>query len=118
MPSFTADRKQIIKCVLEKATAQQLCQALGVDVVVVVYTEWAVATGRWAPTNKALAKNCVAAYSSSGKKLFFDREDVMGKKTLGAMGSFVLDESTISEWVMSFKEGFDAVLAKNAKKVK
>jgi hypothetical protein len=117
LPSFTAERKEIIKCVLSKATAQKLCEVLGVDVVMVVYSEWAVATGTWAPTNKALAKNCVAAYDASGKQLFFGRKDVMGKRTLGAMGSFAIDENTISEWVMSYQEGLNAVLKKFGKKI-
>ncbi len=118
LPSFTADRGQIIKCVLDKGTAERLCQVLGVDVVVVVYTEWTVASGKFVPTNKALAKNCVAVYNSSGKQLFFARKDVVGKMTLGAMGNLVLDENTITEWVMAYREGLDVILAKKAKKVK
>lgn len=118
LPSFTEKRKEIIKSVLTKETAQSLCQALKVDVIVVIYSEWAVAQGSFVPTNKALAKNCVAMYSSSGKKLFFAREDIKGKTTLGAMGRIALNEETIGEWVEAYKTGFQQIVEAKKKVVK
>jgi hypothetical protein len=118
LPSFTENRKEIIKSVLTKETAQSLCQTLKVDVVVVIYSEWAVAQGGFVPTNKALAKNCVAMYSSSGKQLFFARKDIKGKRTLGAMGRIALNEDTIGEWVEAYKTGFQQIVEAKKKVVK
>ena len=118
MPNFTDDRGEIIKSVLKTDTAKSLCETLNVDYLMVVYSEWAVATGRFVPTNKALAKNCVAMYNKSGKKLFFARKDVMGEKTLGAVGKIALNDETINEWVTAYNKGIEYILESQNKKVK
>ena len=118
MPSFTEKRNEVVKGVLEKSTAQKLASLLEVDAVVLVYSEWAVATGKFVPTSKPLAKNCLSMYDKSGKQLFYARQDVHGKKTLGAMGHIALDDETIHHWSEAYSKGLDAILAKYSNKLK
>lgn len=118
MPNFTDERSEIIKAVLKADTAKDLCKALKVDYLAVIYSEWAVATGSFVPTNKAMAKNCVAMYDKDGKQLFFGRKDFMGEKTLGAVGRIALNEETISEWVNAYNKGIEFILNSENKKVK
>jgi len=118
VPSFTDDRKSIVKCVMTADQAKNVCAATGADVVVNIYSEWAVKTGSFVPTNKALAKNCMSMYSKDGKQLFYGRKDVMGTRTLGAMGSFAMNEETIKEWAVSYTSGIQQVISKNAAKVR
>jgi len=118
MPSFTDDRGDVIKGRLDQSTAQELVRLLDVDAVVLIYSEWAIATGRVIPTSKPLAKNCVSMYDGSGKQLFYGRMDVMGKKTLGAMGRVSLNEETIHHWSEAFSRGLDGILDKYGKKLK
>ena len=118
MPSFTEKRKDVIKGILEKSTAQELVRVLEVDAVVLVYSEWAVATGAWVPTSKPLAKNCVSLYDGSGKQLFYGRLDVMGRRTLGALGNVRLNSDTIHHWSAAFASGMNDILEKYGKKLK
>jgi hypothetical protein len=118
MPSFTEKRSEVVKGLLEKSTAQKLCSLLEVDAVVLVYSEWAVATGKFVPTSKPLAKNCFSMYDKSGKQLFYGRQDMNGKKSLGAMGQITLNEETIHHWSEAYSRGLDAILKKYSKKLK
>ena len=68
LPSFSEKRNDIVKGVLQAETAKQLCQRLGVDAVVLVYSEWGIDSGKFVPTMKALTKNCFAMYSKDGRK--------------------------------------------------
>jgi hypothetical protein len=105
MPLFSKDRKQLIKAEVDKDVAVKLAQIAGADFILIAYSEWAVATGRFIPTSKALAKNVVSIYDASGKKVFEDRADTQGDKTLGAMGSVVVDQNSIGEWVTAYDKG-------------
>jgi hypothetical protein len=105
MPLFSKDRKQLIKAEVDKDVAVKLAQIAGTDFILIAYSEWAVATGRFIPTSKALAKNVVSIYDSTGKKVFEDRADAQGDKTLGAMGSVVVDQNSIGEWVTAYDKG-------------
>lgn len=109
MPLFSKDRKQLIKAEVDKDVAVQLAQIAGADYILIAYSEWAVATGRFVPTSKALAKNVVSIYSADGKKVYGDRSDAMGDKTLGAMGSVFVDQNTIGEWVKAYEKGIHAL---------
>jgi hypothetical protein len=105
MPLFSKDRKQLIKAEVDKDVAIKLAQIAGTDFILIAYSEWAVATGRFIPTSKALAKNVVSIYDASGRKVFEDRADTQGDKTLGAMGSVVVDQNSIGEWVTAYDKG-------------
>ena len=54
---------------------QALATATGADLLVVIYSEWAVATGKFIPTAKALTKNVVSIYSAAGAQVFHARRD-------------------------------------------
>ena len=105
MPLFSKDRKQLVKAQLDKDVAIKLARIAGADYILVAYSEWAVATGRFVPTSKALAKNVVSIYSADGKQVYADRTDTQGDKTLGAMGSVVVDQNSIGEWVTAYDKG-------------
>lgn len=109
MPLFSKDRKQLIKAEVDKDVAQKLAKIAGADFILIAYSEWAVATGRFVPTSKALAKNVVSIYSADGKKVYGDRSDAQGNKTLGAMGSVVVDQNSIGEWVAAYDKGIHAL---------
>jgi hypothetical protein len=117
MPNFTDERSEVIKAVLKADTAKALCETLKVDYLAVIYSEWAVATGKFVPTNKALAKNCMAMYNKEGKQIFFSRKDYNGEKVLGAVGNIALNEETISEWVNAYNKGIEFILNSENKKV-
>jgi hypothetical protein len=105
MPLFSKDRKQLIKAEVDKDVAIKLAQITGADFILIAYSEWAVATGRFVPTSKALAKNVVSIYDATGKKVYEDRADAQGDKTLGAMGVLLVDQNTIGEWVTAYDKG-------------
>ena len=105
MPLFSKDRKQLIKAEVDKDVAVKLAQIAGADFILIAYSEWAVATGRFVPTSKALAKNVVSIYDAAGKQVFADRADTQGNRTLGAMGSVVVDQNSIGEWVTAYDKG-------------
>lgn len=110
MLNFSEDRNDIIQGYLPEGSAEVLCKALGFDAVVLVYSEWAVATGKFVPTAKSLAKTCMAMWSKNSEKIFYNRKDAMGDKTLGAMGMVKVNEDTIGQWVLAFEKGIDALL--------
>ncbi len=105
MPLFSKDRKQLIKAEVDKDIAIKLAQITGADFILIAYSEWAVATGRFVPTSKALAKNVVSIYDAKGKKVFEDRADTQGDRTLGAMQKVRVDENSIGEWVVAYDKG-------------
>jgi hypothetical protein len=105
MPLFSKDRKQLIKAEVDKDVAIKLAQITGADFILIAYSEWAVSTGRFVPTSKALAKNVVSIYDAKGKKVYEDRADAQGDKTLGAMGAVVVDQNSIGEWVNAYDKG-------------
>jgi len=105
MPLFSKDRKQLIKAEVDKDLAKKLAQISGADFILIAYSEWAVATGRFVPTSKALAKNVVSIYNAEGKQVFADRSDALGDKTLGAMGSVMVDQNSIGQWVSAYNKG-------------
>lgn len=105
MPLFSKDRKQLVKAEVDKDVAVKLAKIAGADFILIAYSEWAVATGRFVPTSKALAKNVVSIYDASGKKVYGDRADTQGSKTLGAMGSVMVDQNSIGQWVEAYDKG-------------
>jgi hypothetical protein len=105
MPLFSKDRKQLVKAQVDKDVAMKLAKITGADFILIAYSEWAVATGRFIPTSKALAKNVVSIYSADGKQVYADRSDTQGDRTLGAMGSVVVDQNSIGEWVTAYDKG-------------
>jgi hypothetical protein len=109
MPLFSKDRKQLVKAQVDKDVAQKLAKIAGADFILIAYSEWAVATGRFVPTSKALAKNVVSIYDASGKQVYNDRSDALGDRTLGAMGSVVVDQNSIAEWVGAYDKGIHAL---------
>ena len=109
MPLFSKDRKQLVKAQVDKDLAQKLAKIAGTDFILIAYSEWAVATGRFVPKSKALAKNVVSIYDAAGKQGFADRSDALGDRTLGAMGSVVVDQNSIAEWVGAYEKGIYAL---------
>jgi len=110
LPVFAGDRDQLIKARLEPGQAQALAKATGADLVAVIYSEWAVATGKFVPTAKALTKNVVSIYAANGEPVYHARKDQLGSQTLGAWGHVVVNEKTIDQWVESYDVALTTLL--------
>jgi hypothetical protein len=109
--SFASKRGELVKTQLDPTTAARLCSSLGVDLVVLVYSEWATRTGGVVPTTKALTKNVIGIYDSQGRQLYQGRKDVVGDKNLGAFGNAVVDEETMNVWVRAYSQGLAKMIA-------
>jgi hypothetical protein len=110
MPVFTMVSGEIKKGDIDPGKAKALCKALQVDAVVLVFSEWTARTGGIVPTTKAVSKNIVAFWDKDGQKIFMRRVDMMGNKTLGAMGVKVVNQGTISEWTDSYKRSVTKIM--------
>ena len=110
LPVFASNRDQLIKARLDPTQAQALAKATGADLVVVIYSEWAVATGKFVPTAKALTKNVVSIYSATGESVYHARKDQVGSQTLGAWGRVAVTEGTIDQWVDSYEVALTSLL--------
>lgn len=110
MHLFGADRKDLVATTVEPAKISALAGVAGVDLVVVVYSEWEVATGSFSPTSKPFTKNVISIYDATGKRLFHERKDQMGEKPLGAFGIVSVDEETVDDWVKAAVKGYSALL--------
>ncbi len=105
------DRDQLIGAELSPAKAKALVSATGADLLVVIYSEWGVKTGGFIPTSKALTKNVVSVYDGAGQQIYHGRKDVVGEKTLGALGNVAVNDETIEQWVESYKQGLTQLFA-------
>ena len=110
MLSFSQSRGDLVKTRLEPQVATSLCAALGVDLVALVYSEWAVDTNGWTNLTSPLTKNVVGIYDSQGRQLFQGRKDVKGDKVLGAFGRAVVDEETMDVWVGACEKGLEHLI--------
>jgi hypothetical protein len=114
LPSFSENRKDLVKGVLEPETAKELCRTLGVDAVVLVYSEWMIDSGKFIPTIKALTKNCFSMYSKDGTQVFYDRKDMRGTKVIGgAFAGVHINEGTIDQWIDAYGKSAEIVLKRN-----
>lgn len=104
------DRDQMIGAAVSPEKAKALVAATGADLVVIIYSEWGVRTGGIIPTSKALTKNVVSIYDATGQQIYHARKDMVGEKTLGALGNVAVNEETIEQWVESYQKGFGALL--------
>jgi len=111
MKLFSAERGDLVKTRLDPQTAKDLCAALGVELVAVIYSEWTTVTGGFVPTTKAYAKTVVSIWDNQGRQLFKDRKDVEGSKTLGAFGRAQVDENSLDVWVGAYKTGLDKMMS-------
>jgi hypothetical protein len=116
MPLFSKDRRQLIRAEVDEDVARGLAVATGADFLMIVYSEWTVATGSFVPTSKALTKNVISIYDASGDQVFNDREDTMGARTLGAGGFVVVDDTTIDQWGDAYQAGFDVLYNKGRRR--
>jgi hypothetical protein len=108
MPLFGAGFK---KGDITAEKAKTLCAALGVDAVVLVFSEWTAKTGGVVPITKALSKNVVSFWDSNGEKIYFRRIDVQGKKPLGAFNVKAVNQETINQWSDAYEEALQKMFA-------
>jgi hypothetical protein len=104
LPIFAAERGELIKSLMTPEQAKQVCATLGVDMVAVVYSEWATQTGGFIPTTKALTKNVLSIFDKSGEQLYGDRRNQMGSRTIGAYTAAAITEGTIMGWVEAYEQ--------------
>ena len=110
MAVFTQASKEIKGGILDAEKAKELCKALNVDGVVLIFSEWAAKTGGFVPTTKALTKNILTVWDSNGNKVVTKRVDTVGNKTLGVGGFKAVNEETIKEWRDSFNRSLEAII--------
>jgi hypothetical protein len=91
--------------------AKELCAALGVDAVVLVFSEWTAVTGGMVPITKALSKNVVSFWDSKGEKIYFRRIDIQGRKPLGAFNVKAVNQETINQWSDGYEEALKKMFA-------
>ncbi len=108
MPLFGAGFK---KGDITPEKAKNLCKTLDVDAVVLVFSEWTTATGGYVPTTKARSKNVVAFWDKHGKKIYFRRIDVQGRKTIGAFNIKAVNRETIEQWTDGYEEALRRMFA-------
>ncbi|VUD66392.1 hypothetical protein TDB9533_03577 [Thalassocella blandensis] len=116
MPLLSKNRKQLIKGQIDKDKAKALVELTGADYLVLIYSEWTTATGGIVPTTKSFAKNVVNIIDGNGKSVYQGRQDEKGNKTLGAFGGAVVDENSISQWVVAYEKGLKGLYNKGRKK--
>lgn len=110
LPLFGTDRKQMVKARVDPELAKKIAAATGSDFIVIIYSEWAIATGSVIPTSKALTKNVMSIYDKDGKQVFNDRCDKIGTKSLGAMNHVKVNGETIDQWVDAYLAGVTVLL--------
>ncbi len=111
MPVFTQVSKEIKGGIIDADKAKALCKALKVDGVVLIFSEWAAKTGSFVPTTKALTKNILTVWDSSGNMVVKKRVDTVGKKTLGAGGFKAVNDETIKEWRDAYNRSLDQIVS-------
>ena len=116
MQLLSKNRKQLIKGQVDKDVAKALTELTGADYLVLIYSEWTVVTGGIIPTTKSYAKNVVNIIDKNGKSVYNGRQDEKGNKTLGAFGGAVVDENSISQWVVAYEKGLKGLYNKGRKK--
>jgi hypothetical protein len=104
LPVFAADRGELIKSMMTPEQAKQVCSTLGVDMIVVVYSEWATQTGGIVPTTKPLTKNVMSIFDKTGEQLYGSRRNQMGGRNVGAFTAAAVNEDTINAWVDAYTQ--------------
>ena len=110
LPLFGTDRKQMVKARIDSDLAKKIAGITGSDFIVIIYSEWAVATGSMIPTSKALTKNVMSIYDKDGKQVYNDRCDKIGAKSLGAMRFVKVHAETIDQWVEAYFSGVEVLM--------
>jgi hypothetical protein len=111
MPVFTQVSKEIKGGIIDPQKAKDLCKALNVDGVVVIFSEWVSKTGGFVPTTKALSKNIFSLWDKNGNQVVKERVDMMGNKTLGMGGFAAVNKETIEEWRDSYNRSLDKIMS-------
>lgn len=109
--NFSRSEADVIAANLAPETAKKLCATLQVDAVVVVYSEWAVAMGKFVPMQRALAKDVVTVWDRNGNLIFSKRIDETGSGVLGGPYSpVVVNEGTIKQWSEAYNNALDQIV--------
>jgi len=110
MPVLTQVSKEIKGGIIDPQKAKDLCKALNVNAVVLIFSEWASKTGGFVPTTKALSKNILSVWDSNGNQVVKERIDMVGNKTLGVGGIKAVNQETIEEWRDSYNRALDKII--------
>jgi len=111
MPVFTQVSKEIKSGTIDPQKAKDLCKALNVDAVVLIFSEWTSKVGGFVPTTKAMTKNILSVWDSSGSQVVKERVDMVGNKTLGVSGFKAVNQETIEEWRDSYNRALDKIVS-------
>lgn len=110
LPVFAPTIKDLLKGNIDAEKARALCTVLGVDAVVIIFSDWTTKTGSMFPTIKAVTKNVVTIWDAKGNKRFAERRDMVGKKAIGSHRLYELSEETLGEWISTYQASFAALM--------
>jgi hypothetical protein len=110
LPIFASERGELIKAQMTPEQAKQLCTTLGVDMVAVIYSEWATQTGGIVPTTKPVTKNVLSIFDKSGEQLYGNRRNQMGGRAVGAFSAAAVTETTIMGWVDAYEQALQFMI--------
>ncbi|OGW35666.1 MAG: hypothetical protein A2010_06615 [Nitrospirae bacterium GWD2_57_9] len=111
MPVFTQVSKEIKGGKIDPQKAKDLCRALNVDGVVLIFSEWASKTGGMVPTTKAMTKNILTVWDRNGDQVIKERVDMVGKRSLGFSGVKAVNKDTIGEWRDAYSRALDKIVS-------
>ncbi len=109
MLPFAENREQLVSAEIPIAKLTELAEITKVDYLVVIHTEWGVATGKMVPTSRAYTNTVVSVYNALGERLYHRRHEQLSEKILGAMTAVKVDENTIQQWVDAYMSGLDVM---------
>lgn len=110
MSVFTDVSSEIKAGEIDSQIAMNLCEALDVDGVALIFSEWTVNTGGAVPMTRAVTNNVFSVWDINGRLHTKKRVDMMGNKPLVLNGFKAVNENTISEWQNSFNRAMDRII--------
>jgi len=114
MVLLSAVRQEQVKGKLKPEIAQKLCASLGVDGVVLIYSEWFQERGGMVPTIRPYTDNFVAVWDSHGNLVLRKRIAEMGD--VQGFGMVNISAEKLPEWTGLYMKFLD-VLVKEMQKL-
>jgi hypothetical protein len=110
--ALTQESSELKKVRLTPEQAKGLCAALGVDAVMLVYSEWRIVTGNTVPISRAKTLNLFSFYDKQGERIFYRRVDKLGTMVIGgaAVTASIANAKVLGEWTGTYQQALDVAL--------
>ncbi|HAD03911.1 MAG: hypothetical protein A2005_04855 [Desulfuromonadales bacterium GWC2_61_20] len=111
--ALTQESSELKKVILTPEQAKGLCAAIGVDAIMVVYSEWRIATGNAVPISRAKTLNLFSFYDKQGERTFYRRVDKMGTMVIGGadVTASIANAKILEQWAGTYRSALDVALA-------